>query len=248
MKLKITFKNKGKQIPYKELPDFFHKIFATALFSVINHNKNKEKKEYSFKIPDIKYIEPNKEYIIYFNSLKEEYCNAIHENLQKSELISIIKIEKINNTYQPLKTLSVKGICFSLSSGFCDSKKINRIRDGKIKTNINYTIKYHSIELLKELIEYQITKKFNEYSKEKLDLYKIGNVFYNECITDLIIKKSYFRFAKNFNIPCFDIEFKLNKSIDVNLSTKIGNFILQEGLGAKNSFGFGYVYQKKEIS
>lgn len=248
MKLKILFKNSSnKNIEYSKQPDFFHNIFSTALAQGNVLEKTHKKQSFCFNMPDINILLNNKTYTVYFNSNKDAYIKSIIENLNKSNNIKVLEIIEIDNSYDNMKPILVKGISYKLTPNFCISKGISRKRDEKEKTNINFSSKYHDLFLLKELIEYQISNNFNLFSENKLEnTIKINeNKGYNDCIESLIIKRDYFRVVKNFNVPCFDITFKFKSNLDKRLVQQISNFILQDGLGSKNSFGFGYVYQEE---
>ncbi len=229
MKFKIQFKLK-EDLDFRQKPEFFHKIFRTALL----HERN----DFAYRVPRYKTLYKDREYTLLFISENQEIISKIL-NL-KTNKMDITHLSLINNTFDNFKKIKLNQLIYRMSNQLAKAKGIDTVIKGKEVQQLNFHSKFHKIDTLKELMEYEITKKINQINpilKEN----QHGVLKFADLIEDIEIIDNYYIEIKNGKIPAVDVLISLK---DLGRHTAlIGNYILNNGLGSNTSYGSGFAEQ-----
>ena len=229
MILKLEHKFK-KDVKFEQVNNYLHSMFSDILFS--NSKKENKKVSYSFKISRLKNYYQNKNYDIYFNSSDLDMLSLLEKNALKyntkiltemtSQISSLIKISNINFEIYDIV----------LKNWNIDSDLIGK------KRRIDYK-KEFSIELLKELIMYQVYNDLPITLKNQITPNSItkNNKDYFDFIDSIILGAERKVIIKNNFVTAYDIVINIKSD---KKSKILGNQLVHNGSGAKNSFGLGY--------
>lgn len=219
MKITLNFSLK-EDVSFKDKNDFFHKIFSTVLHPV-NFG-------YSYKIPKYKMLFKDRIYSVSVISENEEILNKLKN--MKHPKIEIHKSEIDFINFNNMLPIQVTSLSYTINTVLASKYNLDMLRDGVEKKSVNFSTKFHTIDLLKNLIIEDVNRKFK----------KLLNKEVYDFIEDIEITNSYYFEVKGFKVPVNDVNLKIKAGRE---NIQIANFILNNGLGAKASYGCGYVEQ-----
>lgn len=222
-KLKFKFK---ENVSFKERNNYLHKIFSTIFYE--ENRKTKNKKDYSFFIEKFKDYSKDKIYKIDLHTSNQNIDTLLINNYKNFK--EIISLEE--KDYKPSEFIFIENINFPIHSVVLDNWDILTYDKSKRQ---QYYHKSYGTDLLKELISYQIysksTLKIEPNSKTK------NNRDYYDFIKTIIIEEPNNEFKVKYNIL---IQLKDDKK-----SKLLGREMVFSGVGAKNTFGFGFANYRK---
>lgn len=224
-------------VAHKDIRALYHSLITLAIGKAgLIEKDNLKKVKYSFKCPSVKQIKKGEKYYLEFSSRERDYINSMI-NLDFKGFILKEIVQKNNVITNVVK---VHNLHYELSNGICKNWYI----DTKGQKRTYYT-EEHSLELLKELIEVQVNDMVDsEIKLNKTSITKHGKKYYSFIKKLEIVSKSISYTKNNNTIPSYTLLLEFEKSRNAN---KISNIIQNEGLGAKNSYGLGFVEGMKII-
>ena len=219
MRIKLNFSLK-EDVSFKNKNDFFHKIFSTILHPV-NFG-------YSYSIPKYKLLFKDKIYTMFIISENEDILSKLKN--MKHPKIEIHKSEIDFINFNNMLPIQVDSLNYTINTILAEKYNLDMSRDGSEKKSVNFSTKFHSIDLLKTLIIEDVNRKFKKLFDKNVE----------DFIDDIEITNSYYFEVKGFKVPVNDVNLKIKAGRE---NIQIANFILNNGLGAKASYGCGYTKQ-----
>lgn len=217
-----------KNIKYEDVNNYLHSIFSNILYKF----KSDKKPKYSFKIQPYKEYFKNRTYIIYINTAEIDIIKTLEDSLFKYNMKSEqLEDQKYSNIIK-ISNLNFELYDIILKNWDIDSKLIGS------KKRIDYDSNF-GLPLLKELIEVQtflnlpsnLKRMISPTNKSKNDL------DYLPFIKDIIIGEPKKVKIKDSFVISYDVIINI---IDDKKSKQLAKFIVNSGVGARNSFGCGY--------